>query len=82
LGRGQLGTISIHPFLGKRAFEAALITQMAEALTRVCCAIGLSEVDDLATRTVAAKIIELAQRGISGVDELSERAIRELSGRD
>ena len=51
---------------------------MSAALENVCKALGLHIVDDLATRHVALKIIELAQRGIRDVTRLSEAALREF----
>jgi hypothetical protein len=50
---------------------------MSLALEAVCEALKLRMRDDAATRLIAQKIIELAQRGISG-DELRDRAIEEF----
>jgi hypothetical protein len=58
--------------------DPELIATMSAALENVCKALGLHIVDDLATRHVALKIIELAQRGIRDVTRLSEAALREF----
>jgi hypothetical protein len=72
----------IRPFLAGRVFEPETIAEMSEAVLRVCRGMGLSDIDDMATRSVAAKIVELVERGVKGTDELCEAAIRELSGRE
>ena len=53
----------IRPFLAGEAFEPEVINAMSRALERTCSALELSLVDDTATRLVAEKIIEFAQRG-------------------
>jgi len=52
----------IRPFLASQVFEPELILQMSLALESVCETLELSFTDDPATRLVASKIIELAQR--------------------
>ena len=54
----------IRPFLSGQAFEPEAIRIMSLALEDVCDALGLRMTDDPATRLVAEKIIELAQRGV------------------
>ena len=54
----------IRRFLDGQAFEPEMITTMSEVLERVCAKLDLTMKDDPATRLVAAKIIEVAQRGI------------------
>jgi hypothetical protein len=61
----------IRPFLASRAFEPELILQMSLALESVCETLELSFTDDPATRLVASKIIELAQRGVRDAPTLS-----------
>lgn len=68
----------IRRFLDNRPFEPETIKEMSLALERVCEAMGLRPVDDALTRMVAQKIIELAQRGIKGADELQRLALREF----
>jgi hypothetical protein len=57
----------IRPFLADQAFEPETIREMSLALERVCDALSLKPVDDAATRMIASKIIELAQRGVQDV---------------
>jgi hypothetical protein len=79
--RGQLQKevlVPIRPFLAGRAFEPEAITTMSAALESVCKTLGLNIVDDAATRLVAQKIIELAQRGMRDVTTLSEAVLEEL----
>ncbi len=68
----------IRPYLSGQPFEPEIIAVMSSALESVCKALGLSVVDDPATRLVAQKIIELAQRGIRDVAILSAEALKEL----
>ena len=69
----------IHPFLANQSFDPEIISEMSAALENVCKALGLSVVDDPATRLVGRKIIELAQRGIRDAAALSAAAMRELN---
>jgi hypothetical protein len=71
----------IRPFLTGRAFDPETITEMSYALKSVCDALRLKMVDDVATRTVAQKIIELAQRGVRGADQFHFLALQEFSAR-
>jgi hypothetical protein len=68
----------IRPFLAGRAFDPDTITEMSRAFERVCDLMGLRMVDDAITRLVAQKIIELAQRGVKGADELQRLALSEI----
>lgn len=68
----------IRPFLADQPFEPELIAKMSAALEHACEALGLSLVDDPATRLVAQKIIELAQRGMRDAKLLSATALQEL----
>jgi hypothetical protein len=70
----------IHPFLANQSFDPDVIGEMSAALDEVCKALGLSVVDDPATRLIARKIIELAQRGVRDAATLSAHALRELNG--
>jgi hypothetical protein len=51
---------------------------MSLALETVCGKFGMKLTDDPATRVVAQKIIELAQRGVRDVPTLSEMTLKEL----
>jgi hypothetical protein len=68
----------IRPFLASQAFEPELIGQMSLALETVCGKFGMKLTDDPATRVVAQRIIELAQRGVSDAPTLSEMTLKEL----
>jgi hypothetical protein len=68
----------IRPFLAGQPFEPELIRQMSLALENVCGKFGMKLTDDPATRVVAQKIIELAQRGVHDVPTLSEMTLKEL----
>jgi hypothetical protein len=54
----------IRPFLAGQAFEPEVIREMSLALETVCAKLALTLTDEPATRLVASKIIELAQRGV------------------
>ena len=68
----------IRPFLAGRAFDPEVIATMSAALETVCQKLGLHIVDDPATRHVAQKIIELAQRGIQDAATLTAAALSEF----
>lgn len=68
----------IRPFLAGRPFDPEKISEMSKALETVCEALRLRMIDDAATRLVAEKIIELAQRGVEGAERLRIMALREL----
>jgi hypothetical protein len=70
--------VPIRPFLAGRPFDPEKVSDMARALEAVCEALQLRMIDDAATRLVAEKIIELAQRGVEGADRLRAMALREL----
>ena len=67
----------ITPFLAGKAFEPELIREMSLALETVCEKFGMNLADDPATRVLASKIIEVAQRGARGTF-ISEMTITEL----
>jgi hypothetical protein len=71
-------TMPIRPFLSGRAFDPETIRDMSLALERVCDGLGLRVIDDAVTNLVAQKIIELAQRGVKGADELQRLALSEI----
>ena len=51
---------------------------MSEALRGVCDTLRLKLVDDAATRLVAQKIIELAQRGVRDAATLQAMTLKEF----
>jgi hypothetical protein len=74
--------VAIRGFLSSRAFEPEVINTMALAFNAVCDHLGLkSTADDPATKLVAEKVIELAQRGVHDPDLLQTMTLNEL-GRD
>jgi len=68
----------IRPFLAGQPFDPELIASMSAALEKVCESLGLHIVDDPATRHVAQKIIEFAQRGMRDVATLSAAVLNEF----
>jgi hypothetical protein len=68
----------IRPFLATQAFEPELIRQMSLALESVCETLELRFTDDPATRLLASKIIELAQRGVHDAATLSAMTLKEF----
>ena len=65
----------IRPFLSGQPFDPEAIERMSQALQSVCETLSLKMVDDAATRLVAQKIIELAQRGVRDVATLRTMAL-------
>ena len=51
---------------------------MSLALEKVCDALSLKMVDDAATRLIAEKIVELAQRGVHDVATLTSMTLQEI----
>jgi hypothetical protein len=68
----------IRPFLAGQAFESDAIREMSLALETVCAKFAMQLTDEPATRVVAQKIIELAQRGVRDAPTLSEMSLKEL----
>jgi hypothetical protein len=68
----------IRRFLRGQAFEPEMISTMSEVLERVCAKLGLTMKDDPAARLVAAKIIELAQRGIKDPVRIGAMVLEEF----
>ncbi len=68
----------IRPFLAGQPFDPDTITNMSRVLESVCEVLGLSLKDDPATRFVAEKIIELAQRGVRDPDVLCAMVLTEF----
>ena len=68
----------IRPFLAGQALEPDAIREMSLALETVCGKLNLTLSDDPATRLVASKIIELAQRGVRDAPTLSEMVLKEF----
>lgn len=70
--------LPIRGFLSGQAFEPEVIRQMSLALETICGKFGMKLADDPATRIVALKIIELAQRGVHDAPTLTEMALKQL----
>ena len=70
--------MQIRPFLSGQEFDPETIEKMTDALERVCNALGLKMVDDPATRLIAEKVIEQAQRGVRDVSTLTALTLKEF----
>jgi hypothetical protein len=68
----------IRRFIAGRAFEPEAIRCMSIAFERVCGALGLRIQDDPATRLVAEKVIEVAQRGITDTSTIFQMVLKEF----
>ena len=68
----------IRPFLAGKEFQPEIIREMSLALETVCAKLELNLTDDPATRLVASKIIELAQRGVRDASSLSAMTLKEF----
>jgi len=68
----------IRGFLSGQAFEPEVVRQMWLALETVCCKFGMILTEEPATRVVALKIIELAQRVVHDAPTLTEMTLKEL----
>ena len=68
----------IRGFLSGQAFEPEVVRQMSLALEAVCGKFGMKLTDEPATRVVALKIIELAERGVRDEPTLTEMTLQEL----
>ena len=69
----------ITPFLAHQTFEPEVIEIMSAAFVAACDALRLKVGDDPATRLVADKVINLAQRGIRDPIMLRTMTLEELS---
>jgi hypothetical protein len=68
----------ITPFLVGQAFEPEAIENMSAAFVAACDALLLKVRDDPATRIVAEKVIEFAQRGIRDPNMLRKLTLQEF----
>jgi len=68
----------ITPYLAHQAFEPEIIETMSAAFVGACKALHLKVGDDPATRFVAEKVIELAQRGIRDPEMLRKMTLKEF----
>src|SRR5215467_12992156 len=68
----------ITPYLAHQAFEPETIQTMSAAFVAACDALHLKVGDDPATRLVAEKVINLAQRGIRDPDMLRTMTLKEF----
>jgi len=65
----------IRGFLSGQAFEPEVVRQMSLALETICGKFGMELTEGPATRVVALKIIELAQRGVHRNDAKRTQAL-------
>ena len=68
----------ITPYLAGQAFDPEVIETMSAAFMAACDALHLKVGDDPATNLVAAKVIELAQRGIRDPEMLRKMTLNEF----
>ncbi len=68
----------ITPFLARQSFDPEAIEIMSAAFVGACDALHLKVGDDPATRFVAEKVIELAQRGIRDPNLLRQLTLKEF----
>jgi len=68
----------ITPYLARQAFEPEVIEIMSAAFVAACDALHMKVGDDPATRVVAEKVINLAQRGIRDPNILRTMTLKEL----
>ena len=68
----------ITSYLAHQVFEPEIIDTMSAAFVAACEALHLKVGDDPATRIVAEKVIELAQRGIRDPDTLRTMTLKEF----
>ncbi len=68
----------ITPFLARQSFDPEAIDEMSAAFVAACDALRLKVGDDPATRFVADKVIELAQRGIRDPNLLCKLTLKEF----
>jgi hypothetical protein len=69
----------ITPFLAGQAFEPEAVETMSAAFVAACEALHLKVGDDPATRFVAQKVVELAQRGVRDRDMLRKMTLQEFN---
>ncbi len=69
----------ITPFLARQSFDPEAIDEMSAAFVAACDALHLKVGDDPATRLVAEKVIELAQRGIRDPNLLCKLTLKEFN---
>ncbi len=69
----------ITPFLARQSFDPEAIDEMSAAFVAACDALHLKVGDDPATRFVAEKVIELAQRGIRDPNLLCKLTLKEFN---
>jgi hypothetical protein len=68
----------IRGFLSGQAFEPEVVRQMSLALEIICGKFGMELKEDAATRVVALKIIDFAERGVRDAPTLTEMTLKEL----
>ncbi len=72
----------IFPIFSDQAFEPERLEGLSQAYENVCAALGLNSLaDDPATRAVAEKIIELAQRGVSDITSLADMTLQAFNAK-
>ena len=70
--------MTVHYFLADQPFGPERLKSMSAAYESACAALGLVLRDDPATRIVAERIVEHAQRGVSDPGVLLAITLREF----
>jgi len=70
--------VAIIPFLKGQAFDPELVEAMGDAFSKTCDALELVDGGGPITALVAAKIIELAERGLRNPTAMQLMALDEL----
>jgi hypothetical protein len=70
--------MSIHSLLQGKPFGPDEIAVLVAAYEATLEKLGLTQRDDAFTRLVAKKIIDLAERGVRDLEQLTDHAMREL----
>jgi hypothetical protein len=71
--------MTIYPLFSDHAFGPEKLKDMSGAYEAVCRELGLNLTDDPATRAVAEKIVEYAQRGVADRATLSKMTLLAFS---
>jgi hypothetical protein len=71
--------MAVYSLFRNKPFEPEAIRVLSGAYADVCRVLGLDDADRPKTDVVAKKVIEFAQRGVSGRVRLRERVLQELS---
>jgi len=69
----------IRPYLSGQSFDQKDIEELSTVFVAVCIRLGLADRSDPATQMVAAKVIELRQRGVRNPETLRRMTLQEFN---